>query len=72
MSPEGKLVLAVICTVVGVVSFFFGDKKLKVRSGVVTKVVFPESVQPYKGKLMGVGFGLMAVILLWQVGQSWL
>jgi len=72
MSPEVKLTLAVICAVVGVVSFVFGDRELKVRSGLITRLVFPHAAHPYKGKLIGAGLCVAALILLWQSGKPWL
>ena len=66
MSAEGKLVLALICLVAGVVAFAFGGKELKLKYGVITKVLFPAIVHPIEGKLMGVGLWVVALPLCWQ------
>ena len=70
MSSEGKLVLAIICLVAGVAVFLFGDKELKVKSGVVTQVLFPRREHPVKGKLIGAGLLVIAMLLCWQVATK--
>lgn len=72
MSIEGKLLLAVILLAVGIVSFFYGDKELPDRTGVVTRVVFPDWGRAYKGKLIGVGLWLAALLLFVEVTRAWL
>lgn len=72
MSIEGKLVLAALLLVAGAISFFFGDRELPVRTGIVTKVVFPAFGRGYKGKLIGAGLWFVAGSLLWGVRHTWL
>ena len=67
MSVEGRLILAAILVAAGAVSFIWGDKELPVRTGIVTKVVFPKWGSRYKGKLMAFGFWLAAFLLVWEV-----
>ena len=74
MSVEGWLILAAIFIAVGAVSFIWGEKELPVRTGIVTKIVFPKWGSRYKGKLTAFGirhsafgFWLAALLLVWEV-----
>lgn len=64
MSNEAKLIFAVILLAIGALSFFYGDRDMKVRAGAISKFVFPRQARPYRGKIFGIGLCLIALLLL--------
>jgi hypothetical protein len=51
-----RILIGIILIVIGIVAILFGDKKLNVREGIITRIVFPPSPKPYT-KILKYAFG---------------
>ena len=50
------ILIGFILIAIGVAAILFGDKKLNVREGLITKIVFPSYSKTYE-KVLKYGFG---------------
>jgi hypothetical protein len=51
-----RILIGIILIAIGVAAILFGDKKLNVREGLITKIVFPSYSKTY-GKVLKYAFG---------------
>jgi len=51
-------------TLAGAAAIAVGDRKLNVKTGMVTKILFPPQLRPYSGKLIGLVLLVAATLVL--------
>jgi uncharacterized membrane protein len=57
-----RILIGIILIAIGIIAFLFGDKKLNVSEGLITKIVFPP-LSKTRGKVLKYLFGCVLVYI---------
>ena len=57
-----RILIGICLIAVGIVAILFGDKKLNVREGIITKVVFPP-LSKTRAKVLKYSFGCVLIYI---------